>query len=83
MEMDYQLGVGKYRRDPGRRDWRNGYYARDLITSLGVISSFLVPRSRKGVYRSQILERYRRRTSSFDHAVREIRMNAYACLFWV
>jgi len=57
VEMDYQLGVGRYRRDPGRRDWRNGYYARDLITSLGVISSFLVPRSRKGVYRSQILER--------------------------
>ena len=72
VEMDYQLGVGKYRRDPGRRDWRNGYYARDLITSLGVISSFLVPRSRKGVYRSQILERYRRRTSSFDHAVKEM-----------
>ena len=37
-----------------------------------MISSFLVPRSRKGVYRSKILERYKRRTFSFDQAVKEM-----------
>ena len=72
VELDYQLGVGRYKRQARRRDYRNGYYVRSLVTSLGVISSFLVPRSRKGVYRSQILERYKRRTSSFDRAVREM-----------
>jgi transposase-like protein len=72
VELDYQIGTGRYRRGVERRDYRNGYYLRDLVTSLGMISSFLVPRSRKGVYRSQILERYKRRTFSFDQAVKEM-----------
>jgi transposase-like protein len=31
MELDYQLGVERYRRGSERKDYRNGYYARDLV----------------------------------------------------
>jgi putative transposase len=71
IEREEQLGAGWHRRSGGRRDQGNGFYLRDLVTSLGVISGLMVPRSRRGVYRSQVLERYRRRAPDFDRWVQE------------
>jgi transposase-like protein len=71
IEREEQLGAGWHRRSGGRRDQGNGFYLRDLVTSLGVISGLMVPRSRRGVYRSQVIERYRRRAPDFDHWVQE------------
>jgi putative transposase len=65
------LGVGRYVRDEGgRRDYRNGYYRRDLGTRLGLLRRLRVPRTRGGC-RSQLLGRYQRRQESVHELVRE------------
>src|SRR6266516_4093861 len=65
------LGVGRYVRDEaGRRDYRNGYYRRDLGTRLGLVRGLRVPRTRSGCP-SQVLSRYQRRQESVNELVRE------------
>lgn len=65
------LGVGRYVRDEAeRRDYRNGYYRRDLGTRLGLLRGLRVPRTRQGC-RSQLLTRYQRRQESVAELVRE------------
>src|SRR5437870_10717623 len=65
------LGVGRYVRDEaGRRDYRNGYYRRDLGTRLGLVRGLRVPRTRSGCP-SQLLSRYQRRQESVNELVRE------------
>jgi putative transposase len=65
------LGVGRYVRDAaGRKDYRNGYYRRDLGTRLGLLRRLRVPRTRSGC-RSQLLHRYQRRQASVNELVRE------------
>jgi len=65
------LGVGRYVRDEvERRDYRNGYYRRDLGTRLGLLRGLRVPRTRRGC-RSQLLPRYQRRQESVHSLVRE------------
>jgi len=65
------LGVGRYVRDEaGRRDYRNGYYRRDLGTRLGPLRGLRVPRTRGGC-RSPLLRRYQRRQESVHELVRE------------
>ena len=72
IEREEHVGAGWHQRGRGRRDWANGYYCRDLVTSVGVISRLMVPRSRRGVYQSEILERYRRRSAHFDRFVQRM-----------
>ena len=55
------------RDEAGRRDYRNGYYRRDLGTRLGLRSG---PRTRGGC-RSPLLGRYQRRQESVNELVRE------------
>jgi putative transposase len=69
VEAEWQIGCGRYKRGKSRRDWLNGYYLRDLVSVLGRIGGLRVPRSRKGIYKTKILERYKRRTSDFDKSV--------------
>src|SRR5439155_1210129 len=65
------LGVGRYVRDEaGRRDYRNGYYRRDLGTRLGLVRGLRVPRTRSGCP-SLLLSRYQRRQASVNELVRE------------
>ncbi len=65
------LGAGRYVRDEvGRRDYRNGYYRRDLGTRLGRLCGLRVPRTRGGC-RSQLLGRYQRRQEPVNELVRE------------
>jgi putative transposase len=65
------LGVGRYVRDEAeRRDYRNGYYRRDLGTRLGLLRGLRVPRTRQGG-RSQLLPRYQRRQEAVHGLVRE------------
>src|SRR2546430_14562805 len=48
-ERTDRLAVGRYVRDvETRRDYRNGYYRRDLGTRLGVLCGLRVPRTRRG-----------------------------------
>ena len=54
-ERTTRMAVGRYVRDvETRRDYRNGYYRRDLGTRLGLLVGLRVPRTRQG-YRSELL----------------------------
>jgi putative transposase len=63
------IGAGHYSRTKRRSDYSNGYYTRDVICKLGVLSEVMMPRSRRGVYRSQILQRYKRFGGNFDREI--------------
>ncbi len=70
-ERTMRLAVGWYVRDAeARRDYRNGYYHRDLGTRLGLLRGLRVPRTRGG-YRSELLPRYQRRQEPVNALVRE------------
>lgn len=68
-ERDRYLDLGYYEHAPTtRRDFRNGYYFRDLVTKLGVLARLKIPRTR-GAFRSQFLPRYQRRQQAVNNLV--------------
>jgi len=70
-EVNALVGAPRYARTPSRRDQRNGYCARDLVTGVGEIEDLPVPRTRQG-FRSQLFERYQRRQAMLDTAIGEM-----------
>jgi len=62
------IGAGPYQRTAGRRDQRNGHYARNLVTGVGKIEALPVPRTRKG-FRTKLFQRYKRRQAELDEAI--------------
>ena len=80
VERSLMIGAGRYKRTERRCDYANGYYSRDVICKLGVLSGVLMPRSRRGVYRSEILERYNIRRGKYKrsllrHKLKDLRGN--------
>jgi len=72
-EIELQLGgLSRYERSEQRRDQRNGYYTRELVTEEGVIRDLKVPRSRHGVYEPQVFRRYQRRRAVIDEMIVDI-----------
>lgn len=71
MEIEVQdlVGVAPWKHDPNRKTYRNGYYTRDLLTSLGWITRLEVPRVRGGGLHRRLLPRYRRRAPDVDKTV--------------
>lgn len=72
MEVEAQdlVGVAPWKRSIFRRKtYRNGYYTRDLLTSMGWITQLKVPRVRSGGMERRLLPRYRRRAADVDKAV--------------
>jgi putative transposase len=68
-EQARHLDLGYYQHAPlSRRDFRNGYYFRDLVTRLGLLCRLRVPRTRKG-FHSQILPRYQRREQAVNNLI--------------
>jgi len=67
-EVEAFVGAGRYQRANGRRDQRNGYYHRDLVTGVGEMENLPVPRTRTG-FRTQIFKRYKRRQAELDEAI--------------
>jgi putative transposase len=72
-EILHYMQIRPYQRTDTRIDWRNGYYYRDLDTTLGPIKNIAVPRSRSGFYKPFIFGRYQRR----QFAVNEVVCNAF------
>lgn len=66
-EVETLVGALPYARQPTRRDYRNGTYPRDLVTSLGPVT-LAVPRTRRG-HRTQVFERDQRRQAELDQAI--------------
>lgn len=70
-ERDRHMDLGVYEHAPlARRDYRNGFYWRDLTTRLGRLCRLRVPRTRKG-FRSKILPRYQRRQEVVHDLIRQ------------
>lgn len=67
-EVESFVGAGRYQRTSGRRDQRNGYYHRDLVTGVGEMENLAVPRTRKG-FQTQVFQRYKRRQAELDEAM--------------
>ncbi len=70
-EIEGYIGAARYARTPTRRDRRNGYYARDLVTTVGKVEDLPVPRSR-GSFRTQLFDQYQRRQAELDTAIGEM-----------
>jgi len=71
LEVRAQVGCGHYERSIGRQGYRNGSYARDLLTSYGWIEGLSVPRVRESGFQSTVFERYRRRCRQVDRVLLE------------
>ena len=50
-------------------DYRNGYYYRNLDTTFGPLERIAVPRSRQGLFRPSVFERYQRRQEAVNDVV--------------
>jgi transposase-like protein len=51
---------------------RNGYYKRDLLTTLGNITSLAVPRDRLGEFASEFIDAYEHSTKPVDKLILEL-----------
>ena len=60
-----------YERSQERRAHRNGYYQRDLETTMGQISDLSIPRTRGG-HQTHVFEHYHRRRDELDGAIGEM-----------
>jgi transposase-like protein len=67
-EVEAFIGAGRYERQTGRRDQRNGYYERNLVTGVGEIENLAVPRTRRG-FKTELFDRYQRRQRELDEAM--------------
>ncbi len=52
-----------------RIDYRNGHYYRNLETTFGPIEQIAIPRSRSGLFRTAVFDRYQRRQKTVDDVV--------------
>ena len=59
----------RYQRTENRLDYRNGHYYRDLDTTLGPIEKITVPRSRAGLFKTTVFERYQRRQKQVNETI--------------
>ncbi len=70
-EVNDFIQAALYQRTPERKDYRNGHYERDLVTTAGEVEDLAVPRTRNG-FRTELFERYQRRQSELDEAILDI-----------
>lgn len=62
----------RYQRSKVLIDYRNGYYHRNLLTSMGLIPRLRVPRTRKRGVRTKVFRSYQRRWKEVDDWVRGV-----------
>lgn len=76
-EMIQHMQTQPYQRTDksNRLDYRNGYYHRNLDTTFGPVEHIAVPRSRQGLFRTMVFEKYQRRQRSVDDVV----CNVFLC----
>ncbi|WP_077329566.1 IS256 family transposase [Virgibacillus siamensis] len=73
-ERDDYLNVPAYERSGDRHDYRNGYYERDFMMSIGKIK-LRVPRTRSGEFAPTVFERYKRCDKAFALSMLEMVIN--------
>lgn len=67
-EVEGFIQAALYQRTPQRRDYRNGHYERNLVTTAGELEDLPVPRTRRG-FRTELFERYQRRQTELDQLI--------------
>ncbi len=67
-EVENFVQAALYQRTPSRKDYRNGYYERNLVTTMGEIEDLPVPRTRGG-FHTELFERYQRRQAELDESI--------------
>ncbi|GGN66964.1 transposase for insertion sequence element IS256 in transposon Tn4001 [Oceanobacillus indicireducens] len=72
-QTDY-LNAQSYERSSDRRDYRNGYYERELLMSIGNVP-LRVPRTHSGEFHTSALKKYERSDQSFLLALVEMVVN--------
>lgn len=65
------LNAHPYERSEQRVDQANGFYHRQLTTRVGSME-LQVPRTRSGLFRTQVLPRYQRREAVINEALKEV-----------
>ena len=65
------LNAHPYERSEQRVDQANGFYRRGLTTRVGQME-LRVPRTRSGLFRTQVLPRYQRREALINEALKEV-----------
>jgi len=73
-ERDDYLKVSSHERSETRVDYRNGYYERELMVSIGKLT-LRVPRTRNGEFNTTIFEKYKRTEQSLLLAMLEMVIN--------
>ncbi|MBF0385096.1 MAG: IS256 family transposase [Candidatus Omnitrophica bacterium] len=68
-ELVEYMQTETYQRTNDRLDYRNGYYYRNLDTTLGPIERLAVPRSRQGLFKTTVFERYQRRQQAVNDVI--------------
>ena len=58
-----------YQRTSDCIDYRNGHYTRNFDTAFGPIESIKVPRSRSGLFRPSMFNKYQRRQESVNQSI--------------
>ena len=70
-EADEITGAARYERTGDRKAYRVGHYERDLTVKAGTVT-LKVPKLKGALFESAVIERYRRRESSVEEALREM-----------
>jgi len=68
-EFDDYIELKRYQRYDQRKDYRNGFRDRDLLTSFGLIEKIKVPRSRKRGFEPKVFDRYKRAQPVVDDGI--------------
>lgn len=74
LERDKYLKAGAYERTSERVDYRNGYYERDYIMTLGKLQ-LKVPRTRSGEFHTTVFEKYQRSEQAIILSMLEMVIN--------
>ena len=68
-ELVEYMQTKTYQRSHNRLDYRNGCYYRNLDTTLGPLERLAVPRSRQGLFKTAVFERYQRRQQTVNDVI--------------
>jgi putative transposase len=68
-EFSEYVEVKRHERSERRKDYRNGYWTRDLVTTWGLLKDIPVPRGRKRGFEPRTFERYKRVHRRVDEGV--------------
>lgn len=70
-EQEIALKAPRHARYKARIDYRNGYYYRNLETTLGTIEDIKVPRNRLVKLESKIIKKYKRKEVSLTNLIKD------------